>query len=110
MRKGRFFEIRKGRAGNSDENDEDAAPPVVALPRGITQEAEEADLKKRLGRDELVDVQRRHAAVKLTGAADAPARGGKKTNPVLIALLIVVVLGGAAFAVWYLGLIPGFKR
>lgn len=103
--RGKHFEIRKGRApgqggdpNETQDEEEDGPPPaVVALPRSITQEQEEADLKRRLNREELIEINKRHAAVKLVGAANEPEPLRRKSSGVWL-LIGLVVLAGLAFA------------
>ncbi len=96
QRAGKHFEIRKGKSGNpGEEDEEEAAPAIVALPRSITQEQEEADLKRRLNREELLDINKRHSSVRMIGAANAPTPLRKRSSGIWF-LVVVLVLAALA--------------
>lgn len=93
-RSGKYFEVRKGRAkGDDDEEEAGADSFEVALPRSISKEQEEEDLKRRFDRDHLPDIDERHHAVKVVEVPQTMARraGGKWLLLVLAVLLIAGV-------------------
>jgi hypothetical protein len=98
-RAGKFFEIRKGAApGDKEDADEDTdAPAMVALPRSITQENEEADLKKRLNRDELIEINKRNALVKVVGGVSGPSPLRRRSLALWVVVLLFALLLAAAF-------------
>jgi len=107
QRAGRYFEIRKGKARDEKGDAVDEEPPItnVALPRSITQEQEQADLKQRLGRDELVDIDKRSALVKVKDTVSEPASGRRRSNGIWL-LLVVVAIALAALVADRLHLLP----
>ena len=89
---GKYFEIRKGKAKDEKERGDDEAPIMnVALPRSITQEQEQADLKQRLGREELVDIDKRNALVRVKDSVTEPALVRRRSNGLWLLLLVVVI-------------------
>jgi hypothetical protein len=98
-RAGKFFEIRKGAApgAHEAEDDENAPPPIVALPRSITQEQEEADLKKRLNREELIEINKRNALVKVVGGVSEPSPLKRRSLAMWVVAVLLVLLIAAAF-------------
>jgi hypothetical protein len=97
---GRFVEVRKGKSGTHDvPKDDDEAPIMnVALPRSITQEQEQADLKQRLGREELIDIDKRNSLVKVKDSAAEPSFARKGSNGLWLLLLVVIIATGAIVA------------
>ena len=102
-RAGKFFEVRKGRSadGSPDQEEEDDggdAPSEIALPRSITQEQEQADLKRRLNRDEILDIDKRHQAVKMVGVSSGPSLMKRRSSGIWVLILVVVAVVGLFFA------------
>ena len=96
------FEIRKGRSESSAELDPVDEAPItsVALPKSITQEAEENKFRDRFGVEGATMGKQRHGNVVLnsSGGTSGPdrARTGMKIT------LVLVVLGGLAAAGFWL--------
>jgi hypothetical protein len=89
---GRYFEIRKGKSAKDEKEREDEAPIMnVALPRSITQEQEQADLKQRLGREELIDIDKRNALVRVKDSVTEPALVRRRSNGLWLLLAVVVI-------------------
>ena len=109
-RAGKFFEVRKGsgRSGGGDE-DEDEGIEQIALPRSITQEQEEADLKRRLNREELVEIDKKHSAVTTFGVASEPNPLRRRGTGMWLLVLMILVLG-ALFAADHFHLLDKFLK
>ncbi len=90
---GKYFEIRKGSAKKDEKERTDEEAPImnVALPRSITQEQEQADLKQRLGREELVDIDKRNALVRVKDSVSEPALVRRRSNGLWLLLVVVVI-------------------
>ena len=94
-RAGKFFEVRKGAGrseGGEEEIDDDDRLGEISLPRSITQEQEEADLKRRLNRDELLDVDKRHSAVKMVGVASGPSPLRRRSSGVWVIVVVLLAM------------------
>lgn len=101
QRAGKYFEIRKGTSGPHDKlpQEEEEAPIMnVALPRSITQEQEQADLKARLGREELVDIDKRAPIVKVKESSAEPTSARRRSNGMWLLLLVVLAAVAAIVA------------
>src|SRR5437660_1731630 len=79
---------------------EENAPPImgVAPPRSITQEQEQADLKARLGREELVDIDKRNALVKVKDSVSEPTSRRRRSNGMWLLVLVALVAAAALLA------------
>src|SRR5579871_516811 len=109
QRAGKHFEIRKGKSGSIEPKpDEDEPIMNVALPRSITQEQEQADLKARLGRDELIDIDKRSSLVKVKDSVGAEAIGARRRSSGIWLLVVVVLLAGGFIAAAKLHLLDRF--
>ncbi|MEZ0230008.1 MAG: hypothetical protein ACAI25_15395, partial [Planctomycetota bacterium] len=81
------------------QQDEDDAPIMnVALPRSITQEQEQEDLKARLGRDELIDIDKRNALVKVKETAAGPTPGRRRSSGLWLLVLVALIAVAAIIA------------
>ena len=97
---GKYVEVRKGQSGarREEEVEDDAPIGNVSLPRSITQEQEQADLKHRLGREELVDIDKRNSLVKVTANAAEAASTRRRSSGLLLLLLVVLIATAAIVA------------
>lgn len=98
------FEIRRGRrrADGTEEDDDEQAPlGQVVLPRSITQEQEEESLKSRFGVENVPDITHKAPILQLSQSIGegGPSRTGAKGK---LALLLLLFLGGALAAAWWL--------
>lgn len=101
QRASKFVEVRKGRSGThevKEENNEEAPITNVALPRSITSEQEQADLKQRLGREELPDIDKRNALVKVKDTASEPTSSRRRSNGLWLLVLVALVAVAAVIA------------
>lgn len=102
QRASKYVEIRKGKSGSHDsikqQEDEDAPLTNVALPRSITQEQEQADLKARLGREELIDIDKRNALVKVKETAASPDGPRKRSNGMWLLVVVALIAVAAIIA------------
>ena len=71
---------------------------MVALPRSITQEQEEADLRKRLDRDELIDINKRNVLVRVVGSTSEPSHLRKRSALWVVVVVLVLLIAAAFFA------------
>jgi hypothetical protein len=87
--------VRKGRSGSGAEDEEGGGGlGEIALPRSITEEATEADLKRRLNREELINIDKKNPAVKMVGVASEPNPIRRRGTGIWVLLIVVA---GAAF-------------
>jgi hypothetical protein len=110
QRAGKHFEIRKGKSGSTEAKPEEDEPIMnVALPRSITQEQEQADLKARLGREELIDIDKKNSLVKVKDSVAEPVAARGRSSGIWL-LVVVVVLAGGFIAAAKLHLLDKFKQ
>ncbi len=108
---GKYIEVRKGKSGTQDamKEEEDAPITNVALPRSITQEQEQADLKQRLGRDELIDIDKRSSLVKVKDSVGEPTSSRRRSSGLWL-LIVVVAIAAAAVLVEKFHILDALKH